>query len=301
MRTIAGRYKLAGPIARGGMGTVWQGSDLRLNRPVAVKLICEEELAARKDAIRRFYREARITARLRHPGVPVVYDFGSDDGELFMVMEYLDGHMVQDVIAEHAPLPVAWAALIGAQVCAVLAAAHGAGLIHRDIKPGNLVVCADATVKVIDFGVATSFGPTEFSQITAAGQVPGTARYMAPELLGGAEASRSSDLYTVGCLLYELLTGSRPFASKDLLTEIDRSRREDPSPMRRPDVPRELKELTFRLLAKSPEGRPDDVARVFEILAPLVRTVPPLPGLVNSDLSTDPVHMYAAAVQRVGT
>ncbi|GGQ00508.1 serine/threonine-protein kinase [Streptosporangium pseudovulgare] len=301
MRTIAGRYKLAGPIARGGMGTVWQGSDLRLNRPVAVKLICEEELTARKDATRRFYREARITARLRHPGVPVVYDFGSDDDELFMVMEYLDGHMVQDVLAEHTPLPVPWVVLIGAQVCAVLAAAHGAGLIHRDIKPGNLVVCADATVKVIDFGVATSFGPTEFSQITAAGQIPGTARYMAPELLDGAEASRSSDLYTVGCLLYELLTGSRPFASRDLLTEIDRSRREDPPPMRRPDVPRELKELTFRLLAKSPEGRPDDVARVFEILAPLVRTVPPLPGLVNRDLSTDPVHMYAAAVQRVGT
>ncbi|MFD8531474.1 serine/threonine-protein kinase [Streptosporangium canum] len=301
MKTIAERYKLASPIARGGMGVVWQGADLRLNRPVAVKLIYEDDLVAKNEATRRFYREARITARLRHPGVPVVYDFGSDGGELFMVMEYLDGHTVSDLIAERSPLPVSWVALIGAQVCAVLAAAHGAGLIHRDIKPGNLVMCPDATVKVIDFGVATALGAKEFSQITQAGQIPGTARYMAPELVHGIEASRSSDLYTVGCLLYELLTGSRPFASRDLMTEIDRSRRESPPPIERPDVPRELEELTLRLLAKSPEGRPESALRVFEILSPLVKALPSLPGLVDKDLSADPVHMYAAVIQRVGT
>ncbi|SNS08356.1 Serine/threonine protein kinase [Streptosporangium subroseum] len=301
MRTIAERYKLTSPIARGGMGVVWQGSDLRLNRSVAVKLIYEDDLVAKNEATRRFYREARITARLRHPGVPVVYDFGSDGGELFMVMEYLEGHMVADMIAERSPLPASWTALIGAQVCAVLAAAHAADLIHRDIKPNNLVMCADATVKVIDFGVATALGAKEFSQITEAGQIPGTARYMAPELVDGAEASRSSDLYTVGCLLYELLTGSRPFASRDLMTEIHRSRRETPPPVGRPDVPGELEELTLRLLAKSPEGRPESALSVFESLLPLVKALPSLPGLINKDLSADPVHMYAAVIKHVST
>ncbi|MDP9849745.1 serine/threonine-protein kinase [Streptosporangium lutulentum] len=301
MRTVAERYKLTSPIARGGMGVVWQGSDLRLNRSVAVKLIYEDDLVAKNEATRRFYREARITARLRHPGVPVVYDFGSDGGELFMVMEYLDGHMVADLIAEQSPLPVSWAALIAAQVCAVLAAAHAADLIHRDIKPNNLVMCADATVKVIDFGVATALGAKEFSQITEAGQIPGTARYMAPELVDGAEASRSSDLYTVGCLLYELLTGSRPYASRDLMNEIHRSRREIPPPVERSDVPEELEELTLRLLAKSPEERPESALSVFESLLPLVKALPPLPGLINKDLSIDPVHMYAAVIQHVST
>jgi non-specific serine/threonine protein kinase len=301
VRTIAERYKLTSPIARGGMGVVWQGSDLRLNRSVAVKLIYEDDLVAKNEATRRFYREARITARLRHPGVPVVYDFGSDGGELFMVMEYLEGHMVADLIAERSPLPASWTALIGAQVCAVLAAAHAADLIHRDIKPNNLVMCADATVKVIDFGVATALGAKEFSQITEAGQIPGTARYMAPELVDGAEASRSSDLYTVGCLLYELLTGSRPFASRDLMTEIHRSRREIPPPVGRSDVPGELEEITLRLLAKSPEGRPESALSVFESLLPLVKALPSLPGLISKDLSIDPVHMYAAVIQHVST
>ncbi|MFC4529329.1 serine/threonine-protein kinase [Sphaerisporangium dianthi] len=300
MNTIAGRYQLSQPIARGGMGQVWLGSDLRLNRPVAVKLIREDDLADRKEAIRRFYREARITARLRHPGVPVVYDFGSDDGRLFLVMEYLDGHTVSHLIDERSPLPVPWVALIGAQVCAVLAAAHDADLIHRDIKPGNLVMLPDATVKMIDFGVATALSGEEFSRITRSGDVPGTARYMAPELTKGEVASRSSDLYAVGCLLYELLTGTRPFAAPDLMTEIDRSHRETPPPLRRSDAPRELRELTFHLLAKSPEERPQSAESVFHTLLPMVVSPPSLPGLIDKELSTDPAHMYAAALARLG-
>ncbi|MEV4531893.1 serine/threonine-protein kinase [Streptosporangium sp. NPDC049304] len=299
MRTIADRYRLTAPIARGGMGAVWQGSDLRLNRPVAVKLIYQDDLVAKNEATRRFYREARITSRLRHPGVPVVYDFGSENGDLFMVMEYLEGHTVADLIAEHSPLPVSWAALIGAQVCAVLAAAHAVDLIHRDVKPGNLMMCADATVKVIDFGVATALGAKEFSRITQTGHVPGTARYMAPELAEGAGASHLSDLYTVGCLLHELLTGSRPFASKDLMTEIERSLREPPPALDRFDAPEELEGLVRSLLAKSPEGRPASALSVFESLLRLIGPLPPLPGLISKDLTTDPVHMYAAVIRNV--
>ncbi|MEU8265821.1 serine/threonine-protein kinase [Sphaerisporangium sp. NPDC049002] len=298
MKTIAERYQLSQPIARGGMGQVWLGSDLRLNRPVAVKLIHEDDLADRKEAVRRFYREARITARLRHPGVPVVYDFGSDEGRLFLAMEYLDGHTVAHLIDEHSPLPIPWVALIKAQVCAVLAAAHGADLIHRDVKPGNLVMLPDATVKVIDFGVATALTGEEFSRITQSGAVPGTARYMAPELLDGASASRFSDLYTVGCLLYELLTGLRPFAASDLMAEIYRSRSETPPPLGRSDVPRELHDLTFHLLAKSPGERPQSAESVFSTLLPLVQSPPPLPGLIDKDLSTHPTHMYAATLRQ---
>lgn len=299
MKTIADRYTLTAPVARGGMGVVWQATDLRLNRQVAVKLIDENDLADRNDAIRRFYREARITARLRHPGVPVVHDFGSDGGELFMVMEYVEGHMVADLIAEHHPLPVPWAALITAQVCAVLTAAHEAALIHRDIKPDNLMVCPNATVKVIDFGVATSLGAKEFSQITQAGQIPGSARYMAPELVDGVQASRSTDLYAVGCLLYELLAGFRPYASIDLMTEINRSRCEVPPAIGRADVPQDLEGLTLRLLDNSADRRPSSATEVFNVLKTFVRQAPPLPGLVDRDLSNDPVHMYAAVIQHV--
>jgi non-specific serine/threonine protein kinase len=293
MKTIAGRYRITSAIGRGGMGEVWEGVDLRLNRPVAIKLSRPAEPAMEQETRRRFHREARITARLRHPGVPVVYDYG-EDGHLYMVMESLPGETVGKLKDEHGPLPPPWAAFICAQVCAVLAAAHAADLIHRDVKPENLMLCPDGTVKVIDFGVATSLGVGEFSKITEAGQVPGSARYMAPELINGAEASRASDLYTVGCVLYELLTGSRPFESPDLLEEIARGQEEDPPPML--GVPAELEELTLRLLAKSPDGRPESAASVYRDLRPWIRDLPPLPGWVKADLSHDPAHMYSVLI-----
>ncbi|WP_433500848.1 serine/threonine-protein kinase [Sphaerimonospora sp. CA-214678] len=296
MRTVADRYRITSPIGRGGMGEVWEGTDLRLNRPVAIKLINSDDLTSEKDARRRFHREVRITARLRHPGVPVVYDFG-DDGDLFMVMEALRGDSVGKLKDEEGSLPVPWAAFIAAQVCAVLAAAHRADLIHRDVKPENLVLCRDGTVKVIDFGVATSLGAGEFSKITQSGQIPGSARYMAPELIQGAQASRASDLYTIGCVMYELLTGARPFESRDLLTEIARSQKEDPPPMH--GVPAELEALTRGLLAKRPERRPESAESVYRRLLPWIHRLPPLQGWVDRDLSTDPVHMYSAVISNL--
>lgn len=296
MRTIADRYQLSVPIQRGGMGQLWRGTDLRLNRAVAVKLIDVANLASKDDARRRFYREARITARLRHPGVPVIYDYG-DDGDLFIVMELLPGESIGKLKDELGALPASWAAFIGAQLCAVLAAAHGADMVHRDLKPENLVLCRDGTVKVIDFGIAASLVPDEFSKITQPGEIPGSARYMAPELIQGAHADRASDLYTVGCVLYELLTGSRPFESRDLLKEIARSQTEEPPAM--PGVPGELEELTLRLLAKEPSHRPDSAVSVYRGLRPWTRDLPPLPGWVDADLSADPVYMYSAVVSNL--
>ncbi|WP_396454133.1 serine/threonine-protein kinase [Actinomadura sp.] len=290
MRDIAGRYRVTSPIGRGGMGEVWTGTDLRLNRPVAIKLIGVPD--DDRELRRRFHREARITARLTHPGVPAVYDFGQDE-DLFLIMEWLPGDSVGKLLDEHGSLPASWAAFIGAQACAVLAAAHSVDLIHRDVKPENLMLCPDGAVKLIDFGLATSTGG-EFSRITQTGQVPGTARYMAPELLRGEEASRASDLYAVGCLLYELLAGSRPFESQHIVEEITRSQSEPPPPL--PDVPAELAALVDELLSKAPETRPSDALEVYARLRPWIRDVAPIPGWTSRTLATDPAHLYTAAL-----
>ncbi|WP_084960228.1 serine/threonine-protein kinase [Thermoactinospora rubra] len=297
MRTVADRYKVTSPIGRGGMGQVWAGKDLRLNRPVAIKLISLGDLVSAEEGRRRFNREARITARLRHPGVPVVYDFGHD-GDLFMVMEALEGDSVGKLKDEVGRLPYPWAVFIAAQACAVLAAAHDAGLIHRDLKPENLLLCANGTVKVIDFGVAASLGAGEFSTITAEGQIPGSARYMAPELIQGRAASRASDVYAVGALLYELLAGRRPFQDDDLLAEIARCQREEPPAMI--GVPAELNHVTLSLLVKEPERRPGSARAVFDLLRPMVCDLPPLPGWIRDDVRADPALMYAAVLSRLG-
>jgi non-specific serine/threonine protein kinase len=272
------------------MGEVWNGTDLRLNRPVAIKLVGVPEVD--RELRRRFHREARITARLSHPGVPTVYDFGQDD-ELFLVMESLPGDSVGKLLDEHGPLPPPWAAFIAAQACAVLAAAHTADLIHRDVKPENLMLLPDGAVKLIDFGVATSTGD-EFSRITQTGQIPGTAHYMAPELLRGADASRLSDLYAVGCLLYELLAGTRPFESRHLLDEITRSQSEPPPPLE--NVPTALAALVNDLLAKTPESRPPDALAVHTRLRPWLQGINPIPGWTTPNLQTNPTHLYTTTL-----
>lgn len=305
MRTIGRRYEIRTALAHGGMGEVWEGLDQRLNRSVAIKLISSSRSlpgrASSDEARRRFYREARIVARLRHPGVPVLYDFGLDGDAFYLVMELVPGHTLADLIAEEHPLDVSWAALIGAQVSAVLAAAHAVGLVHRDLKPPNVVIGPDGAVKVLDFGVAVALDRSEFSQITAAGQVPGTACYLAPELIDGSRADVRSDLYAVGCLLYELLADSRVFASGDLATELGRHMSEHPQSIRavRPEVPPEFEQLIFELLAKDPAIRPPSAARVFERLLPLVAALPPLPGLLRQADAAHAIHMYATALQRV--
>ncbi|GAA0963003.1 serine/threonine-protein kinase [Actinocorallia libanotica] len=268
MRTIADRYRLVGPLGRGGMGQVWEGSDLRLNRRIAVKLIHRADLANAQEAVRRFHREARITARMSHPGVPAVYDFGNADDELFVAMEYIEGQTVSDLIAEESPLPVPWAAYLAAQACSVLAAAHAGGLVHRDIKPSNLLLTRHGAVKVIDFGAAAAPGLPQFSRITQTGQVPGTARYVAPELYEGVSAGPSSDLYAVGRLLEELLGEERY------------------------DVPSALVSLVDALLLEDPQDRPSDATGVFTALHAFIGPLPHLPGALASDLRTDPTHLY---------
>lgn len=279
---IGDRYARGKPLGVGGMGQIWEGTDDRLNRRVAIKVI-RPGLHDRSAARRRFYREARILARLRHPGIPALYDFGTHDDELFIVMELVPAAVsLRDLIAERGDdlLPVPWAALIGAQFCAALAAAHTAGLIHRDLTPSNIVLAPDGTVKILDFGVATAADPAEFSAITHPGEAPGSARYIAPELDGYAAADARSDLYSAGCVLHELLTGHHPAA---------------PPVAFREDLPEPLAHVIDALLAEDPSARPATAAEVVQTLLPYARDVPPLPGYY-APAPNDPTRLYAKAL-----
>ncbi|HEX3964821.1 MAG TPA: serine/threonine-protein kinase [Trebonia sp.] len=300
MRVILERYALTKPIGSGGMGTLWEGTDIRLNRRIAVKQI-RRDLSQDHAAMRRFTREAQITARLSHPGVPVIYDFGTDGEELFIAMEYVDGVTIAQLIDEVVPVPIGWAAAIVTQVCAVLAAAHEQQLVHRDLKPANVMIRPDGSVKVLDFGLAAALDPGEFSLITQVGETPGTAFYIAPEVASGEQATPASDLYSVGCLLYELLTGSVVFAGLDPVAEIEAHLSEQPplASAFRSDIPADVDMLARELLAKSPFGRPPDAHAVVERLLPLVADLPPLPDIVEPSAGLTPAQLYSLLQPRL--
>ncbi|MEV5409549.1 protein kinase [Thermopolyspora sp. NPDC052614] len=301
---IAGRYELVQFLGRGGYGEVWKGFDKFLDRHVAVKFIRTDAFPTperRREAEQRFRREARVTAKIRHPGVPIVYDVGAHEASLYLVMELVDGVGMHDLIEEQHPLPISWAAAITAQICAVLEVAHANSLIHRDLKPRNLILCGDGTVKVLDFGIVAVLGPTDVTQITRAGEGVGTACYMSPELAVTGKASPQSDLYALGCVLHEILTCRRVFESAHTLVEISRHYSEDPPPLRtlRPDTPVEIERLVLEMLAKSPADRPSSAAEVYERLLPFVTALPPLPGATVAAPSPDPMRMYATVVERI--
>ncbi|GAA4211607.1 serine/threonine-protein kinase [Microbispora amethystogenes] len=301
---IDGRYELDPfPIGRGGYGEVRSGYDTRLDRRVAVKFIRVDRLPDGKpdeELTKRFVRECRITARLEHPGVPIVYDHGTYDGELYLVMQLIEGSPVSTVIDELERLPVGWAAAIGAQVCTVLSVAHTASLVHRDLKPGNLMLCPDGTVKVLDFGVAGAYEASGLTRITQTGVTTGTPEYMAPEQAFSAITAPQSDLYSLGVVLYELLTGERPFTGPTPLAVMRGHTDETPRPLRqlRPEIPARLEALVLRLLSKRAEDRPEDAAEVFAGLTEFCRDLPPLPGFVDV-VTGSPVLMYASVVARI--
>jgi eukaryotic-like serine/threonine-protein kinase len=279
-RLIADRYEVR-PLERGGMGTVWQGYDTVLDRVVAIKQIRSEHhhsAALRRELADRFRREAKITAKIEHSGVPAVYDAAidrdTDDAErLYLVMQLVRGVTVADLLARHCPLPIPWAVAIAAQVCAVLSYAHAVPVVHRDLKPSNVMLADDGTVKVLDFGLAAVLG-TDLTRLTETGQMVGSRDYMAPEQFLGAGASPRSDLYAVGCLLHEMLAGSKVFDSnRDPALQHVHDR---PPPLRslRPSVDEQVERLVLDLLEKAPEERPASAQATFDRLAPLL----PVPG-----------------------
>ncbi|WP_246059977.1 serine/threonine-protein kinase [Herbidospora galbida] len=303
MRVIDSRYELD-PLSRrgGGMGEVWFGYDKRLDRPVAVKFIRIDRLPDGRpdnELTQRFVRESRITARLEHPGVPAVYDCGTYDDDLYLVMQLIDGCSVSALLDE-TEIPVPWAAAIAAQVCSVLARAHENSLIHRDLKPGNLMLSPDGTVKVLDFGVAIALSPGS-TRLTATGVAVGTPEYMAPEQVMAGSTSPQSDLYALGVVLDEMLSGENQFAGATPLASMHNHIGRAPRPLRqrRRDVPEGLERLVLWLLQKAPDNRPESAAVVYDRLLGFCRELPAFPGYVDASGSHS-ARMYAGVVSRVG-
>jgi serine/threonine-protein kinase len=262
LRVGAGRYRLTDRIGRGGMATVWRAEDATLGRVVAVKLL-RREYGMEPVARRRFRAEARAAASISHPNVVSVFDFGADgdsDGDdvPFLVMELVEGRSLAQELASRGTLSGDEVAGIVEQTAVGLSAAHALQVVHRDIKPGNLLITSDRTVKITDFGIARA---ADSLPLTATGSVVGTALYISPEQAAGESAGPSSDLYSLGVVAYTCLAGTPPFrATTPLATALAHLR--DPVPALPASASPPLQDLVLRLLAKNPSNRPRDALEV---------------------------------------
>jgi serine/threonine protein kinase len=274
-----GSYRVLKVLGVGGMGVVFQGEDPQLGRPVALKAMLPS-LAANATAHRRFLREARAAAQVRHDHVVAVYQVGEERGAPFLAMEFLEGETLDDRLAREGRLPVAEVLRIGREVAEGLAAAHHKGLIHRDIKPGNIWLessgepGASATggrVKILDFGLARVAG--DDARLTRTGTVVGTPSYMAPEQAKGLAVDGRCDLFSLGVVLYQASTGELPFKGADTMSTLIALAREQPLPpcLVNLEVPGPLSDFIEHLLAKGPDDRPASARAAADALAALER------------------------------
>jgi serine/threonine protein kinase len=253
-RVVAGRYALAGVLGRGGMGTVWLATDRVLEREVALKEVTfSVDLTAAERAIlrERTLREARAAARLDHPCVTTVYDVVEEDGRPWLVMEHVAARSLQEILEEQGPLPPSAVARIGLDVLSALEAAHGAGIVHRDVKPANVLVETDGHACLTDFGIATTTGD---SSLTTGGALIGSPSYMAPERAYGDEPRPPVDLWSLGATLYAAVEGRPPFARGEAMATMMSVVSEHPAPMLRAGP---LEPVLQGLLTKDPAARTD--------------------------------------------
>ncbi|MGF1468734.1 MAG: protein kinase [Sandaracinaceae bacterium] len=276
---VAGRYRLEKVLGKGGMGAVYEATQVDLGRPVAIKLL-HPSVAMSVDSTRRFQREAKVTAALQHPNVVKIHDFGLDGQRLYLVMERLYGQPLRALVdTGKPPLPHGRTASIGRQVADVLVAAHPMGLVHRDLKPENvfLETNPDGTdrVVVVDFGLAFIEEREDATRMTREGAISGTPLYMSPEQAHGRGVGPASDIYALGCMLYEMVTGNPPFDGPTVLL-LSKHCFEPPEPpsRRRADVyvPRALEELVLSMLAKDPAHRPGAPA-ISQVLTQVEHTL----------------------------
>jgi serine/threonine protein kinase len=260
---LDGRYALVELIATGGMGEVWRGIDQILGRPVAIKMLAavhadDEQFRA------RFRAEARYASSLSHPGITRVFDYGerSPLGGPYLVMELVDGQPLSEILERHGRLDPYVVLDIVAQAARALDIAHQADIVHRDIKPGNLLIMADGTTKITDFGIAKA-NSLQAMQLTATGIVMGTALYVSPEQATGSPLTGSSDIYSLGVVAYECLSGEPPFMADQPLA-IAIMHKHEPVPPLPPDVPRPVADLVYAMLAKDAEGRPETAQHVAD-------------------------------------
>jgi serine/threonine-protein kinase len=261
----AGRYRIERVLGHGGMAAVYLARDGELERPVAVKLLAEN-LAGDESFRDRFVREARLAARLSHPNVVQVFDAGEDGNRPFIVMEYVEGETLADVLGRRGRLPAHETVDLALQVCGGLEHAHEHGLVHRDVKPGNLLVRSDGMLKIADFGIARAAEATKLTQI---GTVLGTAAYLAPEQLAGEDVGQRADLYSLGAVLYEMLTGRTPYEVASLPELALQQREGTITPVRElePTVGQAVEDVVMRCLARNPDYRPASAAEVARELA----------------------------------
>jgi serine/threonine protein kinase len=272
--TIIGHYRIAGKLGIGGMGVVYEAEDLRLHRKVALKFL-PEELAEDPDAARRFRREAETIAALSHPHICVVYDIGEHDGRSFIVMEYVDGVNLKTHMSRRA-LTTAQIVEITLQIAGALEAAHAKSIVHRDIKPGNLLVTTTGEIKVVDFGLARRFRSEDTGEVgiegsTIPGRPLGTANYMAPERILQMPLDPRCDLFSLGVVMYEMATGRLPFAGASPSETVSNVLDKDPAPLTTlaPQHPKELEAIVNRLLAKKAGGRYTSASTLIAALMPL--------------------------------
>jgi len=262
--TRLGPYEIVAPLGAGGMGEVYRARDSRLRREVAIKVL-RESIAYGGDW-ERFQREARAASALSHPNICAVYDLGEADGRSFLVMELLEGQTLRDYIGKK-PVTTEVVLALAMQITDALEAAHTKGILHRDIKPGNIIVNARLHAKVLDFGLAKQLAPAEtddtltIESLTAAGTVIGTPHYMAPEILQGKPADARADLWALGVVLHEMLTGRLPFNGPTMF-EVSSAILREPTPQLPASVPSGLRSVVDRCLAKSPEERYQNASEI---------------------------------------
>ncbi len=272
-----GRYRIEGRLGVGGMSTVQLAFDQRLERYVAIKLLAEH-LADDPTFVSRFRREALAAARLVHPNIVQVFDFGFDERahQHFIVMEHVPGHSCAELLRDHGRMEVEQAVDVVTQACRGLDYAHRNGVVHRDVKPGNLLVSDSDVVKLADFGIARA---ADQSSITQVGSVLGTAAYLAPEQARGEEAGPRADMYSLGVVAYQLLTGRLPYEANSLSELALKQQREPPPPVDEvnPQVPPELADAVALALALDQEDRPANASLLAEVIASGARGVAPGP------------------------
>lgn len=299
---LGGRYELSTVLGTGAMARVWQAGDLVLGRQVAVKVL-DPALARDPEYVARFAREARNAAMLPpHAGIVGIYDSGiDDDGAVYLVMELVTGRTLAEQLAAYGPPAPGEACRIAAEVAGALAVAHGAGLVHRDIKPGNIMLTDTGGVKVVDFGIARAQAG---DALTRAGAVLGSPAYMAPEQITGSPVDARTDLYSLGVALYQMLTGTPPFAGDDQFAVLQRHLSEIPAPPSalRPGVSAQIDQVVARLLAKDPAARPQTAEDAAQLITAAHAGGPaPVPGISPNAIATLPLAAQGAQGTQVMT
>lgn len=287
--TLGGRFQLTTRIAIGGMGEVWKAKDLILGRIVAIKVL-KEEYTGDPGFLQRFRAEARHTALLNHPGIANVFDYGEEEGSAYLVMELVPGQPLSSIIEHEQVLSPDRTLSFIAQTARALSAAHEQGLVHRDIKPGNLLITPESKVKVTDFGIARL---ADQVPLTQTGQVMGTAQYLAPEQATGQTATGSSDIYSLGVIGYECLTGHRPFSGESQIA-IALAQVNDAPPPLPETLPRPVRALLMSMLAKDPKNRPANAIKLAEAAEAIRRgdidtAHAAVPGMLLFEATTGPI------------